>query len=51
MKMEQPLVAHKAGLISALTAVVGDGVSAGTILCEIRDSHSDAPDPGPAAAE
>jgi len=38
MKMEQPLVAHKAGVISGLTAEVGTGVSSGTAICEITDS-------------
>ena len=35
MKMEQPLAAHKDGVISNLTAIVGETVSSGTILCEI----------------
>jgi len=51
MKMEQPLVAHKAGVVSALTAVVGDGVSAGTILCEIRGAVVDTTELEPAVAE
>ena len=37
MKMEQPLVAHRAGTVSGLTAQVGAGVSAGTAICEIVD--------------
>ena len=37
MKMEQPLMAHKSGVISNLTAVIGATVSSGTILCEIID--------------
>ncbi|WP_433166341.1 biotin carboxylase N-terminal domain-containing protein [Kribbella sp. CA-247076] len=37
MKMEQPLNAHKAGTITALTAQVGATVTAGAILCEIKD--------------
>ena len=37
MKMEQPLLAHKAGIISNLHAVVGATVSSGTVLCEIID--------------
>jgi len=36
MKMEQPLVAHRAGTIAGLSAAVGATVSAGTVLCEIR---------------
>ena len=38
MKMEQPLMAHKSGVISNLTAVIGATVSSGTILCEIIDA-------------
>ena len=37
MKMEQPLIAHKAGIISNLTAVIGATVSSGTNLCDIID--------------
>ena len=37
MKMEQPLTAHKAGIISNLTAVIGTTVSSGTNLCDIID--------------
>ncbi len=37
MKMEQPLVAHRAGTVTGLTATVGAGVSAGTAICEIVD--------------
>ena len=39
MKMEQPINAHKAGLVTGLTAVVGDPVSSGAAICEIRDAH------------
>ena len=35
MKMEQPLMAHKAGVITNLTAAVGTTVSSGTVLCDI----------------
>jgi acetyl-CoA/propionyl-CoA carboxylase biotin carboxyl carrier protein len=35
MKMEQPLVAHRAGTITGLAAGVGASVSAGTAICEI----------------
>ena len=38
MKMEQPLMAHKSGVISNLTAVIGATVSSGTTLCEIIDA-------------
>lgn len=37
MKMEQPLLAHKAGVISNLCALVGATVSSGTVLCDIID--------------
>ena len=37
MKMEQPLNAHKAGTVTGLSAAVGDVVTAGTALCEIKD--------------
>ena len=36
MKMEQPLNAHKAGVITGLTADVGAAVTAGATICEIR---------------
>ncbi|WP_417282006.1 acetyl/propionyl/methylcrotonyl-CoA carboxylase subunit alpha [Cellulomonas algicola] len=35
MKMEQPLVAHRAGTVTGLSADVGSSVSAGTAICEI----------------
>jgi acetyl-CoA/propionyl-CoA carboxylase biotin carboxyl carrier protein len=38
MKMEQPLNAHKAGVITALSAEVGATVPTGTVLCEIKDA-------------
>ena len=38
MKMEQPLMAHKSGVVSNLTAIVGATVSSGTILCDIIDA-------------
>ncbi|MDX6268358.1 MAG: acetyl-CoA/propionyl-CoA carboxylase, biotin carboxylase, biotin carboxyl carrier protein [Frankiales bacterium] len=37
MKMEQPLNAHKAGTISRLSAAVGEVVTAGATLCDIKD--------------
>ncbi|MBB5934865.1 acetyl/propionyl-CoA carboxylase alpha subunit [Streptomyces zagrosensis] len=37
MKMEQPLNAHRAGTIKDLTAEVGGSVSAGAVICEIKD--------------
>ncbi|MFL6173459.1 MAG: acetyl/propionyl/methylcrotonyl-CoA carboxylase subunit alpha [Marmoricola sp.] len=39
MKMEQPLKAHKAGVITGLTAQVGATVSNGEVLCEIKDAE------------
>ncbi|MEZ0077135.1 biotin carboxylase N-terminal domain-containing protein [Planotetraspora sp. GP83] len=38
MKMEQPLTAHKAGTVTALSAVVGATVTAGSPICEIKDN-------------
>jgi acetyl-CoA/propionyl-CoA carboxylase biotin carboxyl carrier protein len=38
MKMEQPLMAHRAGVISNLSAVIGATVSSGTALCDIIDA-------------
>jgi acetyl-CoA/propionyl-CoA carboxylase biotin carboxyl carrier protein len=38
MKMEQPLAAHKDGVVSKLKAVVGESVSSGTVLCEIIEA-------------
>jgi acetyl-CoA/propionyl-CoA carboxylase biotin carboxyl carrier protein len=35
MKMEQPLNAHKAGVVSGLTAEVGGAVTAGAVICTI----------------
>lgn len=37
MKMEQPLNAHKAGIITALAAEPGVTVPTGTVLCEIKE--------------
>lgn len=38
MKMEQPLVAHRVGVISNLNAVIGETVSSGSTLCDIIDA-------------
>jgi acetyl-CoA/propionyl-CoA/long-chain acyl-CoA carboxylase, biotin carboxylase, biotin carboxyl carrier protein len=35
MKMEQPLAAHKDGVITGLTAEVGATVTAGAAICDI----------------
>ena len=37
MKMEQPLNAHKSGTVTGLSAAVGEVVTAGAALCEIKD--------------
>lgn len=37
MKMEQPLNAHRGGTVVDLAAEVGSGVSAGAVICEIKD--------------
>ncbi|MDT7538037.1 MAG: acetyl-CoA/propionyl-CoA carboxylase, biotin carboxylase, biotin carboxyl carrier protein [Actinomycetota bacterium] len=37
MKMEQPLNAHKAGTITGLSATVGEAVTSGTTICDIKD--------------
>jgi acetyl-CoA/propionyl-CoA carboxylase biotin carboxyl carrier protein len=36
MKMEQPLTAHKAGTVTGLTSQVGDVVTAGATICELK---------------
>ena len=38
MKMEQPLNAHRSGVISNLSAVIGETVSSGSTLCDIIDA-------------
>ncbi|MEV4468822.1 biotin carboxylase N-terminal domain-containing protein [Nonomuraea sp. NPDC049504] len=38
MKMEQPLTAHKSGTVTGLTAAVGQTVTSGATICEIKDS-------------
>ncbi|QES19392.1 acetyl/propionyl/methylcrotonyl-CoA carboxylase subunit alpha [Streptomyces venezuelae] len=37
MKMEQPLNAHKAGIIKDLSAAVGTSLTSGAAICEIKD--------------
>ena len=37
MKMEQPLVAHRAGRVQSLAASIGASVSAGTVICLIEE--------------
>jgi acetyl-CoA/propionyl-CoA carboxylase biotin carboxyl carrier protein len=38
MKMEQPLMAHRSGVIANLTAVIGETVTSGTVLCDIIEA-------------
>ena len=38
MKMEQPLSAHRSGVISNLSAIMGETVSSGSTLCDIIDA-------------
>jgi acetyl-CoA/propionyl-CoA carboxylase biotin carboxyl carrier protein len=37
MKMEQPVLAHKAGVVRGLSAAVGDVVPGGAVLCTLVD--------------
>jgi len=37
MKMEQPITAHKAGTITGLAAEIGQTVTSGAVLCELKD--------------
>jgi acetyl-CoA/propionyl-CoA carboxylase, biotin carboxylase, biotin carboxyl carrier protein len=37
MKMEQPLAAHKDGTVGGLAVQVGQTVSAGAVICQLRD--------------
>ncbi len=37
MKMEQPINAHKGGTITGLSAIVGETVTNGALIAEIRD--------------
>jgi acetyl-CoA/propionyl-CoA carboxylase biotin carboxyl carrier protein len=39
MKMEQPLTAHKSGMVTSLAAEVGQTVSGGAVVCEIRSTE------------
>jgi acetyl-CoA/propionyl-CoA carboxylase biotin carboxyl carrier protein len=38
MKMEQPIVAHKAGTVSGLSAEVGATITSGAVICTIADA-------------
>ncbi|OFE14545.1 acetyl-/propionyl-CoA carboxylase subunit alpha [Humibacillus sp. DSM 29435] len=46
MKMEQPINAHKAGVVTALSATVGATVTSGTVLAEISDASDEPGQPG-----
>jgi acetyl-CoA/propionyl-CoA carboxylase biotin carboxyl carrier protein len=37
MKMEQPVTAHRAGVVTDLAVAVGDALSAGQVICRITD--------------
>ena len=37
MKMEQPINAHRSGVVARLQAQPGDSVTSGQVLCEIAD--------------
>jgi len=41
MKMEQPLTAHRAGIVIGLTAAAGETVSAGAIIAVIEDAAAE----------
>ncbi|MEO7235926.1 MAG: biotin/lipoyl-containing protein, partial [Lapillicoccus sp.] len=41
MKMEQPITAHRAGVITGLAAEIGATVTAGSVLAEIKDPQGD----------
>ena len=38
MKMEQPINAHKSGVITSLMASVGETVTSGSVIADIKDS-------------
>ena len=37
MKMEQPITAHRSGIVKGISAEIGATVSAGAVLCSIED--------------
>ncbi|QRO87901.1 acetyl/propionyl/methylcrotonyl-CoA carboxylase subunit alpha [Kytococcus sedentarius] len=41
MKMEQPIKAHKAGVVTGLKAAVGETVNNGGVICEIKDAPAE----------
>ncbi|HEY9493349.1 MAG TPA: biotin/lipoyl-containing protein, partial [Intrasporangium sp.] len=42
MKMEQPINAHKSGVLTGLKAAVGETVTSGSVLAEIKDAAAEA---------
>ena len=42
MKMEQPITAHKAGVVAGLQAEIGQTVTSGAVLLEVKDHSGDA---------
>ncbi len=38
MKMEQPIKAHKSGTVAGLSAEVGDSLTSGAVVCELKDA-------------
>ncbi|MBC3760133.1 ATP-binding protein [Quadrisphaera oryzae] len=38
MKMEQPLTAHKDGVVTGLKAAVGDTLTTGAVICTLKDA-------------
>jgi acetyl-CoA/propionyl-CoA carboxylase biotin carboxyl carrier protein len=40
MKMEQPIAAHKSGVVTGLTAQIGATVTSGAVLAEIKDADA-----------
>ena len=41
MKMEQPLTAHRAGIVTGLAAAAGETVAAGAVIAMIEDSAAE----------
>ncbi|WP_448071348.1 acetyl/propionyl/methylcrotonyl-CoA carboxylase subunit alpha [Georgenia yuyongxinii] len=46
MKMEQPLVAHRAGRVRGMAAAVGRNVATGAVICQIEPVEDAAPNGG-----
>ena len=41
MKMEQPVTAHKDGIVTDLSAEVGQTITAGGVICRIEDPNEE----------